>query len=210
MFKALGAAMAATGFIGVGYNRPLSYETAILSALRGALGLVLLVAGIVLFFIEPAFAQASSSAPDSSVVTVSVAEHLNPILEFIQVLLEAATGGLILLLMRFLPGWLRPLITAQVQAAITVFIRQGIAWGIQEVESFDKDKVISFDVGNAGVASALRYVLDHAPEWLVNLAGGKDAIAAKIVAFLTEHGIVLDKDVDPTAVATTAAKSVAG
>jgi hypothetical protein len=77
---------------------------------------------------------------------------------------------------------------------IANYVRQGIAWAIQEVENFDKDKVITLDVGNAGVASALRYVLEHAPAWLVGLAGGKDKIVQKIVAFLTDHGIVLDKD----------------
>lgn len=205
----IAAPIACAGFLGIGYNRQLSFETRLLSFLRAAAGVLLLVVGVVLFFIEPAFAQFASNAPAdaSSVVSATIGTYLNPILETLGVILAACVTFFVGRLVSILPAWAQVLFTAAVQSMISNYVRQGIAWAIQEIEDFDKDKVISFDVGQAGVASALRYVLDHAPAFLVNLAGGKDAISQKIIAFLTEHGIVLDKDVVPQQVAVAAAKA---
>ncbi len=83
------------------------------------------------------------------------------------------------------------------QAAIANFIRQGIAYAIQWVEGFDKDKSISLNVGSSAVAVAARYVIEHAPPFLVGLAGGEDKIKDKIIALLGEFGIVLDPEVYP-------------
>lgn len=160
-----------------------------------------------------AFAQDASSSiavpatTGDTIVTVPLGDWTTQVLDVVGAILLGLVSLLVATAARFLPGWLRPLVTASVQAAIANFVRQGIAYAIQEVEGFDKDKTISLDVGNAAVASALRYVIEHAPDWLVGLAGGKDAIAEKIIAFLGEHGIVLDSGVAPAQVASTAVKA---
>lgn len=162
-----------------------------------------------------AFAQAASAissavADPSTSVSFDLASVINPIIEVLGVIAGTAVTFIVVRLVGLLPGWVQVLFTAAVQAQMGSFIRQGIAWAIQEVVGFDKDKTITLDVGNAGVAAALRYVIEHAPSFLVDLAGGKDAIVEKIIAFLTEHGIVLDTAVSPAEVANTASKAVAG
>lgn len=175
---------------------------------------VALAAAVALFFVSGetiAIAQAASSAaasaPNTS-VSISVATYINPILETLGALIgTAAAGSIVALLVAFVPAWLRPLATQAVQATIAHYIVDGIGYAIQEIEGFDKDKTIDVNVGNAGVASALRYVLAQAPTFLINLAGGKDAIVAKIIAFLHQFGITLDAATAPAQVASTAAKS---
>jgi len=161
-----------------------------------------------LFFVPAlAFAQSSAPADTSSVVSITLSTFLNPVIELLGLILGAAVSWFVVQIVAFLPGWARVLFTAAIQAQVANFIRQGIAWAIQKVEGFDANKTVSFDVGSAGVAEALRYVIEHAPGYLVNLAGGKDAIVQKIIAFLTEHGIVLDTNVSPEQVASVAAKA---
>lgn len=161
-----------------------------------------------------AFAQEVSSSAlavvDGGKVSVEVAGALNPVLEFLGGLLTLAVASLVALAVRFLPAAIRPLITTAVQTAIARFIEQGIGWAIQEIEGFDKDKRIDFNVGSAGVASALAYVLNQAPPFLIKLAGGKDAIVNLIVSFLGRFGIVLDTGVSAQQVASTAAKATSG
>lgn len=158
-----------------------------------------------------AFAQDASSSAIAVVtgtdVTVQASSVLNPIIEFVGGLLTLAAAALVAMAVRFLPAAIRPLITTAVQAAVARFIEQGIGWAIQEVEGFDKDKTVNFNVGSAGVASALAYVLNQAPPFLIKLAGGKDAITNLIVSFLGRFGIVLDTGVSAQQVASTAAKS---
>lgn len=155
-----------------------------------------------------AFAQSASSSvlasvpPDSTtIVTVPYGDLANQVLDIVGTVAAAAVAALVALAASMLPGWLRPLITASVETAIGHFIDQGVNYAIQEVEGFDKDKTISLNVGNAGVASALNYVVAQAPGFLIKLAGGKDAVISKIIAFLSKFGIVLDTGVAPAAVA---------
>ena len=157
-----------------------------------------------------AFAQAASSAASASdtTVTISLATILNPILNWIAPLFGSAfAAGLIAIFLGFVPAPLRPFITAGVETALSHYIVQGIQWAIQDIEGFDANKTIPVNVGNAAVASALKYVLAQAPAWLVSLAGGQSAVAAKIVAFFHQFGITLDTGVDPSAVASEGAKS---
>ena len=146
-------------------------------------------------------------ADTSTVVTIPLGDWSTQVLDLAGSLLMAAAAALVAVGVRFLPGWLQPLVTASVQAAIANFIRQGFASAIQQVEDFDKGKTVTFDVGSAAVATALTYVIEHAPPYLVNLAGGRDAIVQKIIAFLDEHGIVLGTGVQPGQVAAAALKA---
>lgn len=162
-----------------------------------------------------ALAQSASSAIESSAaivtggtVSVSLAAYINPIIEFVGSLAGlGAAASIVALIVSILPPVVRPFATSAVQSAIAHFIEQGIGWAIQEVENFDKDKKVDFNVGSAGVASALGYVLNAAPAFLVKLAGGKDAISSLIVSALGKFGIMLDSGVSAQQVASTAAKS---
>jgi len=143
----------------------------------------------------PAFAADNS-------VTVPIGAWLDPIIEFIiGVVLAAGATWLVGVLVGFLPQWLRPLVNAAVQAALAGWIRQAINYAIQQVEGFDKDKSISFDVGSNALAVILRFLIEHGPGWLLKLAGGPDKLKAQILAALSDHGIVLDSGVLPAQVA---------
>ncbi len=144
---------------------------------------------------------ASSIPPDSSIVTVPIGDWATPIVEVFGAILMAAVSSLVAIVVGFAPQWLRPLITTVVQNAISAFIRQGIGYAIQWVVGFDKGKTIDLNVGSTAVAVALRYVVDHAPDFLLKWAGGEDAIKEKIIALLGEFGITLDDQTSPAAVA---------
>lgn len=66
------------------------------------------------------------------------------------------------------------------------------------VETFQKRAGLVVDVGNAVLARALQYVLDHSPAWLQSWMGGPEQIAQKIIARLN-----LAPDAVPDAAAAT-------
>lgn len=143
-------------------------------------------------------------------VTIPWGDWLNAVLEFAAAILMLAIGGLIGALVKFLPAWLQPMITAQVQAALAGWIRQAIHYAIQQVEGFDKGKTITFDVGSGALAVAVRFLIDHAPSWLLKLAGGPEKLKAQILAQLSEHGITLASGVQPADVSAATAIAASG
>lgn len=85
--------------------------------------------------------------------------------------------------------WALRLLPSQVYAVIVSMradqlLQKAIDYGINMVTAATKDKALTADVGNAVLAQALQYVIDHAPDWLQSWMGGPDAIAQKIVARL--------------------------
>ncbi|OJX17964.1 MAG: hypothetical protein BGO82_17295 [Devosia sp. 67-54] len=153
---------------------------------------------------ETATTVAGTPAGDT-IVTVPLGNWTTNVLDIAGAILMAAVASLVAIAARMLPDWLRPLVTTAVQAAIANFVRQGIAYAIQAIEGFDKNKTIDLNVGSAAVAVALRYVIEHAPGFLVGLAGGEEAIKDKIIALLGEVGITLDASTMPAAVKAQAA-----
>ncbi len=208
-----GGALACLGFAGVGYNRLLPRENIVLGLLRGGLAVVALILGVLLAC-DAAFAQSASAvissavdattvtvpATSDTIVTIPAGNWANTVLDLFGAILMASIASLVAIACRFLPGWLQPLVTTAVQTAITNFARQGLAYAIQWVVGFDKDKTIDLNVGSAAVAVALRYVIEHAPAFLVSLAGGPDKIKEKLIALLGEFGITLDAQTSPAAV----------
>lgn len=157
------------------------------------------------------FAIVSPALAAETTVTIPVADWLNPVLEFLAAIGVGLATWLVGVLVGFLPAWLRPLINTAVQAALAGWIRQAINYAIQQVEGFDQNKTISFQVGSSGLAAALRFLIEHGPTWLLKLAGGPDKLKAQVLAALSDHGIVLDANVPPQAVAAaTNPKSLAG
>lgn len=173
-------------------------------------GLFLVMSGAVPAFAQDVSSIAAISSVDQGVVTVTVADHVNPLLEFIGGLLGSAVAcaSIVALVVRFLPAWVQPFATPTVQAMLAHYLEQAVLWAIQEVEGFDKGKTIDVNVGSAAAAAALKFLLDQAPDFVVKLAGGKDAIAKAIVAFFGRFDIVLGSGVQPEQVAAAAAESV--
>lgn len=142
-------------------------------------------------------------------VSIPVDTWLNPALEFLGLIAAGGATWLVGVLVAFLPKGMRALVNTAVQTLLANWIRQAINYAIQQVEGFDKGKVISFSVGSSALATALRFLIDHGPAWLLKLAGGPDKIKAQILAALSDHGIVLDTGVLPEAVAAATASDPA-
>ncbi|MET4720747.1 hypothetical protein ABIF63_004853 [Bradyrhizobium japonicum] len=77
-------------------------------------------------------------------------------------------------------------------------LNKAIDYAINMVKGATKDKTLDVDVGNAVLARALQYVLDHSPAWLQSWMGGPEQIAQKIIARLN-----LAPDAVPDAAAAT-------
>jgi predicted lipid-binding transport protein (Tim44 family) len=90
-------------------------------------------------------------------------------------------GGLVIWLFRQLPaGIVQILRTMQVEQLLD----KAITYGINAVAGASKDKVLTVNVGNAVVAQAAQYAIDHAPGWLIGWLGGEAAIRQMIIARL--------------------------
>lgn len=182
--------------------RPAALSAVICFRILAALFVLVLIALIA----EPAFAQAVSSqlVDAGTVVTVPVGDWATHILDLAGAVLVASLAGLIATAVHFLPSWLRPLISTAMQNALAGYLKQGINYAIQTVEGSEKGKTMDLNVGSAVVAVALQYAIDHAPAFLINLAGGDDELREKIIALLGDLEMWLAPNVSPAAVKTQA------
>lgn len=90
-------------------------------------------------------------------------------------------GALVVWLFRQLPaGIVQILRTMQVEQLLD----KAINYGINAVAGASKDKVLTVNVGNAVVAQAAQYAIDHAPGWLIGWLGGETAIRQMVIARL--------------------------
>jgi hypothetical protein len=90
-------------------------------------------------------------------------------------------GVLVIWLFRQLPaGIVQILRTMQVEQLLD----KAITYGINAVAGASKDKVLTVNVGNAVIAQAAQYAIDHAPGWLIGWLGGETAIRQMIIARL--------------------------
>lgn len=192
MLSLIGASLIAVG-VGIGLRTSKLFGWGVLGVL--AFIVFALIAG-------PVFAA-------DNTVSIPVDTWLNPALEFLGLIAAGGATWLVGVLVAFLPKGMRALVNTAVQTLLANWIRQAINYAIQQVEGFDKGKVISFSVGSSALATALRFLIDHGPAWLLKLAGGPDKIKAQILAALSDHGIVLDTGVLPEAVAAATASDPA-
>lgn len=139
---------------------------------------------IFIALISPAFAQtvASSSAEVASVVVVPVGGWVEQIAPILQDALLALVTGLVAFALRSLPAAIRTYVTAGITAQVEQIVDKGIDWAVAAVAGATKDKIWSIPVGNAVVAKAVQYVIDHGPAWLITWAGGQAMITQKIIA----------------------------
>ncbi|GAN52634.1 hypothetical protein ME121_6812 [Methylobacterium sp. ME121] len=176
------------------------------------LAAVALVVAVVSLGVHPAFAQAAATvaqpATDTAVVTVPlgtwIASYAQAAVEIVTaVVMAAITWGL-----RRLPAS----IGAVVKGLITQqLVEKAISFGVNTVAGAAKDKTLSFDVGNAVLANALNYVVEHTPGWLLSWTGGVNAIRDHIIALLpVEDGASLATSTPTAAGPTTTAPAVVG
>lgn len=117
-------------------------------------------------------------------VTLPWGDWLNAILA------EAMTfiGVLLMAIITFaaskLPPAAQAFITAERIKQVEQVLERAIGFGINSLGEKVKGQTISVDVKNEVVEQALQYVIDHAPQKLIDWMGGIDAIREKIIARL--------------------------
>lgn len=114
-------------------------------------------------------------AQTTTVVTVPYGEWLGMSRD----LLLTGAGLAFAWFSRFLPGYAVLLIkTMQVDQILA----KAIDYALNQVAGASRDKALSFDVGNAVVASAINYVTQHAGAWFMDFVGGHEMLKKKIQA----------------------------
>jgi hypothetical protein len=131
-------------------------------------------AAVTLYITAPAWAQA---VVDQFRVQVPVSDLVQSLGDFIGPLLVTVA----LVMVRKLPKQIGDILVGM---KVEQVLQRAIDFAINTVVGATKDKPLTLDVGNAVVANALQYVIDHAPGWLINWMGGTDLIREKIIARL--------------------------
>lgn len=124
--------------------------------------------------IYPAWALAQAT---TTTISVPIGETVQQLGAFIGPLLAT----LALIMVRKLPKQVGDILVGM---KVEQVLQRAIDFAINTVVNATKDKPLTVDVGNAVVANALQYVIDHAPGWLISWMGGTDLIREKIIARL--------------------------
>lgn len=131
----------------------------------------------------PVLAQAASSvAPPGSVVVIPEGDWAAQVSPIIHDALLALVTGLVAWALRSLPAGIRVFVTDGIISQVDDLLDKAVDWGIAAVAGATKDKVWTITVGNAVVAKAVQYVIDHGPAWLITWMGGQAAITQKVIA----------------------------
>ncbi|MGX7708980.1 hypothetical protein [Methylobacterium sp. Gmos1] len=159
---------------------------------------------------SPAFAQATATvaqpATDTAVVTVPLGTWIASYAAAFQEAVVAIIMAVVTYACRRLPTTIGALVKGIVTQQL---VEKAIAFGMNTVAGATKDRALSFDVGNAVLANALNYVVQHAPGWLISWTGGVNAIRDHIIALLpVEEGASLATSTPTAAGPTTTAPTV--
>lgn len=137
---------------------------------------VLLAAvGLMSLFSVAAYAQAAASTTTS--VSLPIGDWIGYAAEFIGAIAAAAVAWLL----RKLPASIQQVLTTMQAEQL---LGKAIDYALNAVAGAEKGKTLDVKVGSAVVASAVQYVVDHGPAWLVEWLGGAAAIEEKIIARL--------------------------
>ncbi|AWB21259.1 hypothetical protein DA075_10330 [Methylobacterium currus] len=133
----------------------------------------------------PALAQAAATvaqpATDTAVVTIPYGSWLTSAAAGIQEIVVSVIMAVIAFACRRLPA----AIGAVVRGLLTQqLVERAIAFGMSTVAGAAAGKTLSVPVGNAVLANALNYAVEHAPGWFLKWAGGEQAIRDHIIALL--------------------------
>lgn len=122
-------------------------------------------------------AVAFADAVVGTAVSVPAGDWLTDTAAFLGPLLAAA----VLWMVRKLPPQVASLLMSM---RVDQLLNKAIAYGINSVREATHDKPLTVDVGNAVIAKALQYAIDHGPGKLIDWMGGTEMIREKIIARL--------------------------
>lgn len=121
-------------------------------------------------------ALAQTAAPSTS-VTIPWGEWL--------IAARDAAVAILLALITFAFRALPSNIAAMLNSARVIqIVEKGIDYGFNAVEGAVKGKALTVNVGSEVVAQAVQYVVDQAPAWMIQWAGGEDGIRRMVIARL--------------------------
>lgn len=148
-----------------------------LRRLWAAFCLLAVAALLVLLQIPASFAADAVAAAGDGTITVPIGSWVGESAGIVATVLAAVVAwGL-----RFLPASILQILrTAQAEQLLD----KAINYGVNAVADATRDKTLSVNVGNAVVAQALQYAIDHGPGWMIGWLGGEAAIRQKIIARL--------------------------
>lgn len=121
---------------------------------------------------------------DANTITIPAANYIDQIAVVIRDIGTAALPALAALILTMLPMPIRAFAGPFMQKFMDQLLQRAIDYGVNAVKGATKDGNLNIPVGNAVLAHALQYVIDHAPGWLIKAAGGEDGLRQKIFARL--------------------------
>ncbi|BAQ49522.1 MULTISPECIES: hypothetical protein [Methylobacterium] len=126
-------------------------------------------------------ATVAQPATDTAVVTIPYGSWLTSAAAGIQEIVVSVIMAIIAIACRRLPA----AVGAVVRGLLTQqLVERAIAFGMSTVAGAAAGKTLSVPVGNAVLANALSYAVEHAPGWFLKWAGGEQAIRDHIIALL--------------------------
>lgn len=115
----------------------------------------------------------------NTTVVLPVGTWIDQVLAAVQSSLALIITGLVAWAFRNLPKSVVSILrTLQIEQVLT----RAADYGINATRGAVKGKTLDVNVGNEAVAKAVQYAIDNAPRWLIDWAGGPDAIRDKIIA----------------------------
>lgn len=135
-----------------------------------------LILTVILSALAPSLAMAQA-APATTTVAVPVGDWLTDTAAFLGPLLAAV----VLWMIRKLPPQVAALLMSM---RVDQLLNKAITYAINSVATATHDKPLTLDVGNAVVAQAVQYAIDHGPSGLIDWMGGTEKIRQKIIARL--------------------------
>jgi hypothetical protein len=149
-----------------------------------------------LIWVSCAVAHAQASAAGSTSVSLPIGDWLADAAAFI----GAIAAAVVAWLLRKLPASVQQVLTTMQAEQL---LGKAIDYALNAVAGAEKGKTLDVKVGSAVVASAVQYVVDHGPTWLIAWLGGAAAIEQKIIARLdldANSAVVTASAIVPTSV----------
>lgn len=123
--------------------------------------------------------QPTTIEQGDTTVVVPVGDWVDKVLAWVQTALAAIVAAVVAWAFRNLPQSVTSILrTLQIEQVLT----RAADYGINLTRGAVKGKALEVDVHNEAVAKALQYALDNAPRWLINWAGGPEALRDKLMA----------------------------
>lgn len=160
---------------------------------------------------QPVTADTAVVVEDANKITIPVASWIDQVAVVVRDVGTAALPLLITFILTLVPAPIRMIAGPFLQKYANGILDRALDYGINAVKGATKDKPLTIPTGNAVIAHASQYLIDHAPGWLTKTLGGEDGIRQKIFARLNlpvDAGIEDFNQVIPASGTTKPAKTV--